>query len=305
MRVKQALSFNTDLAAELQAFADKLLDIGDGKLQTLDVPSTFGSSCTDLIEIPPHMVIPGDNLIDLLKALYPDLYCTPVRISHNTLINSAVLTPKNKDVATINSLMLDVYPGEAVSYLSADVSTEENQEIIAPVEYLNSVETGSLPPHKLILKIGVPIMILRNINPKQGLCNGTRLIVKSLLPHIIEASVVTGSHIGNVVYIPRIKIFTNNDPSVLIPFSRCQFPVRLAFGMTINKAQGQTMDRVGLYLPTHVFGHGQLYVAMSRVKTPNSIKIMVDKNCNSNIPHYLLNGKTYTRNVVYSEVFHS
>ncbi|CAO3645166.1 unnamed protein product [Mucor hiemalis] len=72
MRVKQALSFNTELAAELQAFADKLLDIGGGKLQTLDVPSTFGSSCTDLIEIPPHMVIPGDNLIDLLKALYPD-----------------------------------------------------------------------------------------------------------------------------------------------------------------------------------------------------------------------------------------
>ena len=177
------------------------------------------------------------------------------------------------------------------------------EQQLAPSELLNSIETGSLPPHALTLKIGAPIMCLRNLNPNQGLCNDTRLIVKCLLANVIEACIATGAHAGTVVYIPRIKIHTDSNPSVLIPFERLQFPVRLAFGMTINKAQGQTLDNLGLYLPNHVFSHGQLYVALSRVKTPESIKIMVDSNSNSSLSQSVQSSDdTYTRNVVYPEV---
>jgi ATP-dependent DNA helicase PIF1 len=291
MRVQQALvANNQDQARELQDFADQLLEIGDGKTETLAVPSLAGSTNSDLIRIPNYMIVPGNNLINLLKEVYPSLYTSEPSIDPRILISSTILTTKNKDVATINKLMLDVFPGNAKIYYSADKITDAEQEISFPPEFLNTIDTGSLPPHALVLKVGVSIMLLRNINPKNGLCNGTRLIVKSLLPNIIEAYMAIGSHIGTVTYIPRIKIQTNDDPSVVVPFERCQFPVRLAFGMTINKAQGQTINRIGIYLPNHVFGHGQLYVALSRVKAPKSIKIMIDKSCNSTIPENVSNG---------------
>ena len=94
----------------------------------------------------------------------------------------------------------------------------------------------------------------------------------------------------------------SNEPTTTLPvsFSRTQFPVvRLGFPMSINKAQGQAMDCIGLYLPKHVFSHGQLYVALSRVKSPAAIKIMID-GTDSSINNSRT--KTYAKNVVYIEV---
>ena len=115
--------------------------------------------------------------------------------------------------------------------------------------------------------------------------------------HNVKLNDLIGSHIGNIVMIPRIKIATNPSDTV-IPFVRLQFPVRLAFCMTINKSQGQTLDYVGLYLPSPVFSHGQLYVAMSRVSKPSAIKILIG-NSSDNASNHV------TKNVVYNEVFQS
>ena len=113
-----------------------------------------------------------------------------------------------------------------------------------PTKILNSIESGSLSPHELKLKVGAPVMLLRNLDAMNGLCNGTRLIVKSLMRNLIEATIQTGTFAGSAVCMPKIKLFsTNNDA---IQFQRIQFPVRLAFAMTINKAQGQTLDRIEL-----------------------------------------------------------
>ena len=57
-----------------------------------------------------------------------------------------------------------------------------------------------------------------------------------------------------------------------------QFPLQPAYAMTINKSQGQTLAKVGLYLPTHCFGHGQLYVALSRVTHPSCLKVLSNVN---------------------------
>ena len=83
----------------------------------------------------------------------------------------------------------------------------------------------------------------------------------------------------------------------MLPFTleRLQLPVRPAFAMTINKAQGQTLQRAGLYLPSSVFSHGQLYVALSRVGAPDRVVVLVSNG------HRDANGCLHTKNVVYKD----
>ncbi len=85
--------------------------------------------------------------------------------------------------------------------------------------------------------MGVPILLLRNLNQSIGLCNGMRLIVKKLGQRVIEAEIIIGNNVNKRVFIPRIIMCPSrtNWPFVL---RRCQFPVRLAFAITINKSQG-------------------------------------------------------------------
>jgi len=216
--------------------------------------------------------------------------------------NHAILCPKNEDAYKINEQVLKVVQGEETSYLSADTIEDEGglDSVFYPTEFLNGLHPSGMPPHNLRLKVGAIIMLLRNLNTKRGLCNGTRLIVKTLQPNLIIAQVLTGSATGQIVFIPRIQLAPVN-PEIPFVLRRRQFPVNLAFAMTINKSQGQTLDKVGIYLPEPVFTHGQLYVAFSRVRRACDVKVQVLDGAQQG---QLLPGseKTFTKNVVYQEV---
>jgi ATP-dependent DNA helicase PIF1 len=158
----------------------------------------------------------------------------------------------------------------------------------------DTLRCSGVPNHVLRLKVGSPIMLLRNLDRSMGLCNGSRLIITKLGKHVVEAKIITGDKIGEKVLIPR-TVMTPSNSTLPFKFQRRQFPICLSFAMTINKSQGQSLSTVGLYLSRPVFTHGQLYVAISRVKRRKGLKIIIwDKDGNI---------FSKTTNVVFKEVF--
>ena len=107
---------------------------------------------------------------------------------------------------------------------------------------------------------------------------------------------VNGDHAITRVFIPRIPMSTSEDLTLPFKFKRQQFPIRLSFAMTINKAQGQTIPNVGVYLPEPVLSHGQLYVALSRGVSRKSTWVLA--NTNKDVDP---TGKS-TKNIVFRDV---
>ncbi|GJR59128.1 ATP-dependent DNA helicase PIF1-like protein [Tanacetum coccineum] len=187
----------------------------------------------------------------------------PAKTDDEYLKERVILTPRNDDVDEINTYMFNKLAGKSVTYNSADeickASTESlDQQQLYPTNFLNTLNFSGMPPHALCLKKELPIMLLRNVNPTKGLCNGTRLIITELGEFVIHAKILTGSHVGDTVLIHQI-IITSNQSKWPFVLKRRKYLVKPCYAMTINKSQGQSLNYVGLYLHNPVFSHGQLY----------------------------------------------
>ena len=291
-RVKRSQATETE-KQQLLDFANTLEEIGDGKYP---ICKELGP---DMIRIPTDWLSKSKTIDDFINEAFPNFQheCT----NNDYLRGRAILTPLNKHVLTINNEILKKLPTkEEPPIVSIDENIPDTRFKYGEEDF-NVLNPSSLPPHKLYLRKNAVIMILRNLNPAQGACNGTRLKVLDFTDRCIKAVILTGPKQNEIMFIPRIRLYA--DKTSPIPFIRHQFPVKLAFAMTINKAQGQTLDFMALYLPEPVFSHGQFYVACGRVGSKRNLSI------------YVMNGKgqgffdgyegIYTRNVVYKEVFNN
>lgn len=250
-------------------FSKTLLDLGNGKIPI--------DTATNTITFPNGFCTLTQSIDELISYVFPN-------VEHNFknqqwLRERALLAAKNVDVNSINSVILSRIHENVVTYKSVDTLTRDEDIVNYPLEFLNSLDLPGFPPHLLELKVGVPIILLRNIDPPR-LCNGTRLAVKKLQNNLIEATIITGKFQGSDVLIPRIPMIPTDLP---FDFKRLQFPVRLAFAMTINKSQGQTLKVCGLNLANPCFSHGQLYVACSRVGKPEDLYIFAPDGKTKNI----------------------
>jgi hypothetical protein len=292
-------------------FAEYLLRVGNGIEETdeqgnislpkdICVPST--GEATDIEKLIDHVFPALDQNMD----------------DPGYMTSRAILSTKNDNVDIINMRMIDCFQGEEKIYYSFD-SAEDDPHGYYSLEFLNDLTPNGLPPHALKLKINCPIILLRNIDPANGLCNGTRLVVRGFQRNVIDAEIVMGQHVGDRVFLPRIPLCPSDDAMFPFRFKRKQFPIRLSFAMTINKSQGQTIPIVGVYLPEPVFSHGQLYVALSRATAKSNIKILAVKDNkedkkndkkkvqtkNSQKRKRAESLVTTTKNVVYKEVLNA
>ncbi|CAN1749941.1 ATP-dependent DNA helicase PIF1, partial [Linum perenne] len=158
MRINDS-SINTSQSFDELSFPDWVLAIGDGLIKK-NKPKDCTTS--DWIEIPPYFMVPP----------------------------RAIITPTNKVVTTINDYVLGELPGTTKIYLSADTltTTGPNQtslEIQYPTEFLNGLSFNSLPEHQLSFKPYCIVMLLRNLNPSAGLCNGTRILLTHLATNVV------------------------------------------------------------------------------------------------------------------------
>ncbi|CAN1818101.1 ATP-dependent DNA helicase PIF1 [Linum perenne] len=193
-------------------------------------------------------------------------------------------TSDNPIAAIVNCVYTDLSANfQSVAYIrTRAIVTPTNQTVSSINDYVLSQIPDSI------------VMLLRNLNPSAGLCNGTRILLTDLGEHTLRGLIIGGSYEGTIAIIPRI-VLDKSDPNWPFTLKRRQYPVRLCYAMTINKSQGQTLEHIGIYLPSPVFSHGQLYVALSRARSVDGIHIVLQNDSTIN--------EAITKNIVYQEIF--
>ena len=251
---------------ELEKYDQWLLEIGDGKSENVAIPGHMVAT-----QIKPksekHPFSEDQAMTDFCNKIFP---------KHDPayLNGRVILAPTNHEVDMLNAKVLKSMPGEVETFRSADELSPSEDLLRFNKEYLNTLKPNGFPPFELHLKSQMPLILIRNLNPRQGLCNGSKMFFIKHLDHKVLQCRLAGSE--RIVLIPRI-LFIPQPNDFPFEWSRRQFPVMPAFAMTINRSQGQTLNFVGIWLRKQCFTHGQLYVGCSRVGDPKKLKFAIMK----------------------------
>ena len=179
-----------------------------------------------------------------------------------------------------NNTLIENFPGqlytfESFNHADIDDNTLDREEQTA--EYLRSLTIPSLPPGILHVRIGAPLLLMRNMDPRHGLSNGTRLTLLRAGRDFLQVRINGGDFDGECHVLYRCALSTGST-DISFTLTRTQFPVKLAFAMAIDKSQGQSLLHVGIDLQHEVFTHSQLYIALSRTADVQDVSILFPEN---------------------------
>nr|ABA95557.1 AT hook motif-containing protein, putative [Oryza sativa Japonica Group] len=243
-------------------FAKWILHIGDG--------ASASDEGEEWVKIPSDILLQKgqDPKETIVKSIYPNLLDN--YREREFLEERAILCPRNETVQEINEYIMNQIQREEMTYLSCDtvckaMTNNSSMEHMYPTEFLNTLKFPGIPNHELKLKVGLPVMLLRNINQTAGLCNGTRMTITQLGKKYIEAQIITGTHVDDKI-LRSCGLFEAAS-------SRSSFWEKLQLGEAPpNRA-----------------------VAFSRVTNRNGLKVLID---DSDCPE-----ENVARNIVYKEIF--
>ena len=162
------------LSSGEQEFCEWLLKIGNGDISKLKIPEICSVKSLD----------------DLIKSVFnfeADNSCC--------YFQKAILCTTNDCALKVNDKVTKTFPGTSKTYCSADsivFDCGDTSTIIFTTETLNNFTPSGMPPHELILKVGSVVMLMRNMSIKHGLCNGTRLVVKKMMPNVLDCEIIMG-----------------------------------------------------------------------------------------------------------------
>ena len=238
--------------------------------------------------------------VDLIQFIFPhDVIGNPA-----LCLRRCILAPTNSQVDTYNSVILNLLPSDSRLFCAADSLEEhvdasdnlENGALPTPdavLDYVSKVRPNGMPDHTLLIKLGGVYRLLRNFSVDRGLVKNTRVVVtgigrKLVTVHLINPIESRSFSDHEDILLPRIT-FKETLPSghTLL---RKQFPLAPAYASTFHSCQGLTLDCVGIDLTRPVFTHGQLYMALSRVRHRDNMMVL------------LPDGQETTTNVTYHDI---
>jgi hypothetical protein len=260
-------------------FSTWLLKIGNGE-DHLNMPLTK----VDFARTPIQVVHSTDALIH-------SVYGNSMHLANLRTFNSTIiLAPKNKQINLINEKVLNLIDTPSRTSLSMNHPIMDGNHPIVPEDILETLQPTGFPPHNLTLKLGAVYMLLRNLNVKRGLCNGSRIAIKSIGTRLIFYDLLNsdGSIREEDLILPKITLTPVEGYPFM--FNRTQYPIIPAYSGTFNKCQGCTFEKIGIDLTEPCFSHGQLYVALSRARNFDRITVLLPE------------GETSVNNIVWRSI---
>jgi ATP-dependent exoDNAse (exonuclease V) alpha subunit len=272
-------------------YAQILADIRRGNTFSNDVQQFHSETTAGITKVRLPTVQFLTRTIDALKFLYPQNFNTP------NIEQRAILCATNEDVDQWNAIVQDLNPEQPVTF----VARNEFSDVDDPKGILKSLLTedacmfykqNGAPDHRIVLKKNDICFVMRTLNRKEKLSNNSRVIIKEIYKYSILVTTIS-SNPKNFL-IPRIKfrVKLRFGGFVLI---RTQFPLRLAYAMTKNKSQGQSIPYTLNDIRNPPFSHGHLYVSMSRATDVDQVRFF----CNE---EQIVEGSIVVENVVYDEM---
>jgi hypothetical protein len=208
------------------------------------------------------------------------LFMYPIGHNVNDIMSGAILATTNEHVDEWNEKVQELNPNDMISMFSTDSFADIDDphghlaSSITP-EALNRFNKIDVPKHELQLKINDICFLTHVISRKDGLSKNSRVRIIHMDRYSIRVSTLDLDH--PVYYsIPRIRFKFRLPFEQSFYMIRTQFPLRLAYAMTYDKSQGQSLQKVGIDIRRPSFSHGHTYVAFSRVRDVNNLIVFCD-----------------------------